>query len=459
MGCSTSAAGYQGRGTLRLLSFSTLALTLILGVTGCASQQTPPGGPVDEDAPVLTRVRPDSNATGVRAGAVGFEFDEVISERPQGSESLADLFMISPSTGPNSVSWKRTRLEVRPRGGLRENTTYTVVMLPGLTDLEGNVDSVGTKVVFSTGPTLATGRIKGIAFDWLADRAAPRAYVEAITLPDSVRYLGYADSTGRYEINHLPAGRYLVRAIVDQNRNRQLDPREIHDTMSVALIDSIDGRLHMVMRDTIGPGIESIEVVDSLTIRVRFDRAIDTSFVIAPAAFSVKRADSSVAALSAAIGGRVRQRQIDDSVRAAAARDSVVRAQRADSARRADSLRTGRAPPQPPPQQRPPADTTPPPLRPSVKIPETEAILRFQSPLAPQSGFRLRAEDIPSVSRVRRTSERTFTTPRARQQDSTARDTTARDTSSRSLTSLKGVVRLGRPATARVLSPTPLDSH
>lgn len=400
-------------------------LAAVAAITGCASPQTPPGGPVDDDAPQLVRVRPDTNATGVRAGAVGFEFDEVISERPQGAESLADLFLISPSDGHNSLSWRRTRLEVRPRGGLRPNTTYTVVMLPGLTDLDGNVDSIGTSVVFSTGPSLATGRMRGVVFDWIAERSAPRAFVEAIALPDSVRYLGFADSTGRYNLEHLPPGRFLLRALVDQNRNREIDTREAYDTMTVTLVDSLQGALHAISRDTIGPGIERVELLDSVTLSVRFDRALDTALVIAPATFVLKSADSTAVPIASALGGRAWQRQKDDSARAKASQDSVLAAQRADSARRADSLRTGRAPPRPVvPGPAAPADTTvEPPLKPTVRIPDIEVILRLQAPLLPASGFRLRAEQMRSITRQERSSERTFTTPRARPVDTTARDT------------------------------------
>jgi len=424
----------------RLTRFAAVAALL-----GCASPQTPPGGPVDEDAPQLVRVRPDSNATSVRADAIGFEFNEVISERPQGAQSLAELFLISPSTGANSLSWRRTRLEVKPHGGLRPNTTYSVVMLPGLTDLEGNVDSIGTSVVFSTGPSIAAGRLRGVVFDWLGERAAPRALIEAFALPDSTRYLGFADSTGRYDLAHLPPGRYLLRGLIDQNRNRLIDPRELYDTMTVTLADSLRVPLHAIARDTLGPSIERVELVDSLTIRVRFDRALDTAFVIVPSVFVLKASDSTVVRLESAVGGRAFQQQKADSLRAVAVRDSVRAAQQADSARRADSLRTGRVAPRPAaPRPAPATDTTQePPLKPGIRIPDIEAVLRLRTPLPPASAFRLRAVEVRGIVGPTRSSERTFTTPRARP----AADTAAvRDTGATSGASAR------RPATARLIS-------
>jgi hypothetical protein len=303
-------------------------------------------------------------------------------------------------------------------------------MLPGLTDLDGNVDSVGRSVVFSTGASLATERLRGVVFDWLAERAAPRAFVEAIALPDSVRYLAFTDSTGRYTIEHLPPGTFLLRGLVDQNRNRLLDPRELYDTMTVTVGaspgDTALRSLHAISRDTLGPGIDRVEVLDSMTLRVGFDRALDTAFVISPAAFVLKRADSTVVSIATALGGRTVQRLKSDSARTLAIQDSVRAAQRTDSLRQAESVRTGRVPPARPPvtPAAPAADTTrPPALKPTVRIPDVDVVLRLATPLPPGTGFRLRAERARSVVGHERSTERTFTTPRERPPEAAPRDT------------------------------------
>ena len=56
-----------------------------------------------------------------------------------------------------------------------------------------NAMKQGATLVFSTGPTIPTLRINGIVFDWVAERPAPNALIEAIT-PDSIVYLAQADS-------------------------------------------------------------------------------------------------------------------------------------------------------------------------------------------------------------------------------------------------------------------------
>jgi hypothetical protein len=181
----------------------------------------PPGGPEDFESPAILRLRPDTNAVNVRANAITYNFDKVVSERPQGATDLASLFLISPSHGMPRVSWRRNMIAVSPRGGFDPATTYSVRMLPGLTDLQGNIDTVGRALVFSTGPAIATGTLRGIVFDWLAEKVAPQAFIEAFPVPtsrDSTRYLTVADSTATN--SPLPPGRYLLQASIDQNKNR-----------------------------------------------------------------------------------------------------------------------------------------------------------------------------------------------------------------------------------------------
>jgi len=412
-------------------------LIAALALAGCAQPGIPPGGPTDTDPPVLVRVSPDSNTTNVRIGAISFQFDEVVSERPQGVPSLADVFIVSPSRGPNEVSWRRTRVDVTPRGGLRPNTTYRVQMLRGMVDLDNNVDSTGLTLVFSTGPTIATGRITGRVFDWVANRPAPRAMVEAISLPDSARYGAEADSSGAFAITHMPPGQFLLRALVDQNRNGIVDGRELFDSITVTLADSMSRQMLAAVRDSLGAGIATADLRDSLTLRLTMDRPLDTLFVPSKSRFSIKSADSAVVAFDTVLTQADVDRMVADSIRTRATQDSVRRAFAADSARRADSTRTANAPPSatPPPRptgRRPGATTGPPAVaprdtsdrivpRPSAKLPVTVLYIKFPRPLPAGTAFRLRADSMRSVTGAVRTSERVFTTPRPVAQPDTGR--------------------------------------
>ena len=405
----------------------------------------PPGGPPDTDPPKLVRVSPDTNALNVRGNAITFQFDEVVSERPRGANDLAGLFVVSPSKGPSGISWKRTRVDVTPRGGLRPNTTYRVRMLPGMVDLDNNVDSTGMTLVFSTGPAIASGRIVGRAFDWAAARPAGGALVEAITLPDSARYATNADSSGAFALTNMPPGRYLLRGLVDQNNNGEADVRELFDTVTVTLADSLRRELLAAVRDTVGVGIASAEVRDSVTVRLALDRPLDTLFVPTASMFSIQAADSSAVPFTAVITQADEDQRIADSVRAKTVQDSVRAAILRDSVRVADSVKAAatapvRATPVPTPPPRPtgrrPGATNVPPRpaprdtsdrtipKPAAKIPIAALYVKFAQPLRPNTQYRVTGTGLKSVSGMTRTSSRVFTTPRARGDTSRTRPDT-----------------------------------
>ena len=304
----------RGAGEFGTVARRVAPLALALSIGGCASQGAPPGGPPDAQAPKLVRIIPDTGAVNVRPPAVVFQFDEVVSERPQGAQSLDGMFLISPRDGAPDVAWHRDNITVRPQRGFHANTVYTITMLPGIADLRSNVRKEGATAVFSTGPTMPATTVRGIVFDWVKGEVVPRAFVEAIvpdTTPvdtsarrtkeerrrarrDSVVYVTTSDSSGRFAFSHLPAGPYVVRGFVDANNNRALDPREAWDTIRVSLADSARVELLAFVHDTAGPRIASVEQTDSVTLRVAFDNPLSPAIRPESATFVLRAADSSV---------------------------------------------------------------------------------------------------------------------------------------------------------------------
>lgn len=259
----------------------------------CASPGIPPGGPPDVAAPKIVEIAPDSGRTGVTPREVIFRFDEVVSERVPSVTNLADLFLISPKDGTPRVSWNRDEIAVRPRGDWRPNTVYTVTMMRGLSDIRGNVRNAGAFTFFSTGPTLPRTRITGQVFDWVTGVAAAGSLVESFVPPDSTRgYVAITDSSGRFVFQYLPAGRYLVRGVVDRNKNRGIDPGEPWDSVSVTLTDSSIVELLVFSRDTVAPRIREVNNVDSLSLRVAFDKPVDPTQSLTVANFAIVGRDS-----------------------------------------------------------------------------------------------------------------------------------------------------------------------
>jgi hypothetical protein len=279
------------------------ALTGLLSAaltSACASPGIPPGGPVDTDAPKLIGITPDSGAVLVSPKEVRFRFDELVTERPQGVPTLNALFLISPRDGEPRVDWHRSEIAVRPRRGWKANTPYTVTMLPGISDLRGNVRNIGGTIVFSTGAKIPTSFVTGAVFNWVNGAAAPRAYVEARPTGDTTLvYVAIADSTGAFRFPNLPPDTYRLRGIIDENNNKGLDPREAWDTSTVTLRDSLRAELFAFPHDSVAPRVSGVVIRDSLTLEVLFDHALDPTQQLTPASVSIKRADSTVVPVTA----------------------------------------------------------------------------------------------------------------------------------------------------------------
>src|SRR2546423_11748790 len=254
----------------------------------------PPGGPLDVAAPQVVSITPDSGTLGVRPKDVVFRFDEVVSERPPSVTTLADLFLISPRNGAPDVSWHREAIGVRPGRGWRPNTPYTVIMLPGIADIRGNVRNTGATTFFAAGPAIPRTRLAGHVFDWVSATPAKGALVESFVWPDSLHpCLGLVDSSGAFAIERWPPARYTVRPYGDANKNFGLDPAEAWDSVSVNLADSASTILLIFAHDSVPPRIRDVSPIDSVTLRVSFDKPVDPSQTLSAANFAVIGPDSS----------------------------------------------------------------------------------------------------------------------------------------------------------------------
>lgn len=361
-----SGSGSGSAWALKLLITLPLTLTLPLG---CASVGRPPGGPVDTDPPEIVSASIDTNALGVKASKLELHFNEVVAERPAvaggpgNPVTLEAVVLVSPRTGSPKVEWHRETISIEPRGGFKPNTTYRITLLPGLADLRGNVSKATRSYVFSTGSSIPAYGIVGRAFDWLSASPAPGTVVEAVAnagTADSLIYVTIADSLGQFEVGPLSAGRYLVRAFIDVDRNRDRGVLEKWDSTTVTITDhrpSIE--LLAAQRDTAVVGIQRAEALDSAWVRVELDKPFDPRVQLAASMVGIKRPDSSDVQVEAVM-------TVD--------RAAVLRQPR-DSAGRVITSPTAPTPPTVP-------STRPPDARPSLPIPEKTLMVRV-NPLTP----------------------------------------------------------------------------
>jgi hypothetical protein len=309
---------------------------------------------------------PDSGAVlNEPPDEVEIVFDEVVSERVAAQRpEIASAVLLSPAAREVKVGWHRNRLSVRPREDFQPGRVYRVELLPVITDLRQNRMREGRVSVFSTGPEIAPTRLTGTVVDWVAGRGAATALVEAVLLPDSLPYRLLADSSGDFVAHQLPQGEYLVYGVVDQDGNRRRGTREAFDTVRITLDSTADAAVFAFPHDTVGPRIRTVELVDSFTVRLVFDRPLDPTLELDTSMVWLAPAADSTARLTVT---QVLTPSAWDSVRAAAARRPA-----------ADT--TAPAPP-PPTGPRPAGDTAavrpgPPPGAARAAVPGREATPR-----------------------------------------------------------------------------------
>ncbi|MFI5245486.1 MAG: Ig-like domain-containing protein, partial [Gemmatimonadales bacterium] len=271
-----------------------LGLLALALSAGCASQGLRPGGAADKTPPVLLKVTPESGS--LRVGprqVVTFRFDEVVNERIRSGGGLEQGVVVSPTDGPVSVDWHRSAITIRNRKVWRPDLAYTVTILAGLQDLSGNATKKPMQTVFSTGGVIPHGEVRGVAFDWVAQQAKGGARVEAMIGNDTtLKFVAVADSIGRFVMTTLPAGTLRLRVYDDLNSNRVLDPREPWDSATVTLADTASRDFYLFAHDTLGPSLLDVAPVDSVTLRVKFDRPLLPGSPLEASQFSLKMKDS-----------------------------------------------------------------------------------------------------------------------------------------------------------------------
>lgn len=403
------AAPRESAVVVRRIVVAALAALAAFAGAACANMGAPPGGPPRTTPPELLGVAPESGSVSVRARGVVFTFDEVLADR-----DFEKLFTLSPEDGRTRVIWRRERIEVRPRHGFRPNTAYSVTMLPGIADLHGNILQRGRTVVFSTGPRIPRYMVLGRVFDWMAERVAPNAVVQAIRRPDSLPFVGVSDSTGQFGVGPLDAAPYTVLAFIDNNSNRTLDRGEPWDSLAIVVAGGTSPFVELlaVLRDSIPPRLLTVTARDTLTLVATFDRPLNPDLLIAPGRFRLLAADSTPLRIRTALT----KAQLDSASRKTA--DSL----KADSSARADSaaaavaaVAAGAAARRDTAALRRGAALTVPPPKPSSPPPPKEVTLSLDTltPMHAGRAYRLTAIGVRGLLGGDRTSDRVFTVPRA----------------------------------------------
>ncbi|SDC91679.1 Ig-like domain-containing protein [Pedobacter soli] len=197
-----------------------VVLFALLLLFGCASMQTPQGGPKDTTPPKVLSMTPKNQTRNFNAKKIVIEFDEYFNLKDEFKE-----FSISPDQEKAPELKKRgKKLEINLQDSLEKNTTYTLNFGKSVADVnEGNVVK-NLSYVFSTGPEIDSLSVSGKVINSLSDEAEKDVTVfilpiERDTIFGKKRPSIYTttDSAGTYKLNNLRKGTYKIYALKESS--------------------------------------------------------------------------------------------------------------------------------------------------------------------------------------------------------------------------------------------------
>lgn len=206
-----------------LLNYAIAITSVIIMIYGCASIQTPQGGPRDTKPPEIISMTPKNLSTNFNSKKILIEFNEYFK-----IENEVKEFSISPELGvAPTLKVKQKRLEITFTDTLENNTTYTLNFGKSIADINESNAIKNLTYVFATGPVLDSLRIKGRVTNTKTGK--PELDAIAFILPinrDTLLGKGKpaiytrTDSNGNYALNNLRKDTYRLYALKESNGDK-----------------------------------------------------------------------------------------------------------------------------------------------------------------------------------------------------------------------------------------------
>lgn len=192
-------------------------------ITGCASMQSPTGGPKDSIAPVIVKELPKNFTKNFTAKKIEIEFNEFVKLSNEYTE-----ISISPAMDiPPGFRVKKENLEVEFKQELEQNTTYSINFGKAIADVNESNILKNYSYVFSTGNEIDSLSISGKVINSLTKEKLKDVTVFILPVSQDSLFgrkkasvFNITDTAGTFKLSNLREDTYKLYALLEQGGDR-----------------------------------------------------------------------------------------------------------------------------------------------------------------------------------------------------------------------------------------------
>tara|TARA_R110002020_G_scaffold123119_8_gene279260 strand:- start:131 stop:1804 length:1674 start_codon:yes stop_codon:yes gene_type:complete len=234
------------------VKYINLIILFVLSILAfsCAKQSTPMGGPRDEDPPKVLEMNPKDQSLNTKPKEIVLVFDEYIK-----LDNANKNILITPRINKDEViiTALKNTLVIDLNQELEDGTTYVFNFQKSIQDLSEGNPAEHLKLVFSTGESIDSLSFSGTVNTYFPGRndKIEDAIVGLYPIGDTTDvfiappyYLTQVDTTGKFNITNIKAGKYLAYAWQDDNNSLKAEYKSeafdfIRDTFDIK--NDLDG--------------------------------------------------------------------------------------------------------------------------------------------------------------------------------------------------------------------------
>jgi hypothetical protein len=208
----------------RLIFFNSMGLIWLLTlVSGCASMQSPTGGPKDTIPPIVIKENPKNLSKNLTAQQIDIEFSEFVKLSNEYTE-----VSISPAMDvPPEFRVKKEILQIELKQQLEANTTYSINFGKALADVNESNILKNYSYVFSTGNEIDSLSISGTVINSLTKEKLKEVTVFILPMTQDTLFgkkkasvFNITDTAGKFKLSNLRENTYKLYALLEQGGDR-----------------------------------------------------------------------------------------------------------------------------------------------------------------------------------------------------------------------------------------------